>query len=107
MHITLEAMMREGLDRETAIKFFKYHNERPEIFTAFEKKTLARIANNERVSGKLIVEQLRDEDPIPDHTGPKVSNTWTSAYVRAFVIKYPEHRHLFQLNELMGVKSAA
>lgn len=107
MEITPRTLGTVGVDWDTAVSFLEYHNERPHVWRLFEKLALEKISKKEFVSGKSIAEDMRRVENLPDHTGAKVANEWVSTYVRVFVLKYPEHKHLFKLNQLFGVKKAA
>lgn len=102
-------LISEGYNAVTVDVFLGLHKANKHVFEAFEKEALRRIGNGTtRLSSKGIIEYLRDQCQVKTSgmRGFNISNTYTAWYARVFVFLYPQHKDLFQLNEIK-IKEAA
>jgi len=78
--------------------FMAYHRKHPQIFIEFERECFAQMHNGETLlRSKDIAERIRKR------CGAKLQNSLISYYGRAFVIKYPEHKHYFKFKRCKGI----
>lgn len=81
-------------------RFETLDQERPEIYKAFKRDTLERIADGMFLSGTYQMYHLRHFTPLrtddPDSVGVKICQNYGPYLVRKFVSEHPEHAHRFR-----------
>lgn len=96
------ALIAAGVNFFTADMFLTYHLKNPQIWKAFEARTLECIAQGQRKGAKAIMEDVRWAEKVGS-----VKNEFISYYARTFAIKHPAHRDYFVFKEVKGLKERA
>ncbi len=97
----INALQREGVDRETAERFLEWHLANREPWREFQQRAIRLCETTSgRVSAKWIVEAIRAETKL------SISNSITAYYVRVFEIKNPQFRGRFKKNSIKGLSSS-
>ena len=93
------------VNRATIRKFKEYNTARPEIYAHFKQYAFAmKKTGRKRYSAKCIMERIRwDFDMKYKSTEFKISNSFTSLYVRLLILREPEFRKFFQLKKVHGL----
>jgi len=103
MH-AIEALALQGVDRNSAILFLRYHAAHPQIWTAYKAKVFNEItAGRKRVSSKAVFEDLRRELATRGPDGFVADNRFASCYSRLFAARFPEHAGLFEFRPFKGI----
>jgi len=95
------------VDKHTLQKFKAYHLDRPEILELFtEYAKMMHQTGRNHYSAKCIIERIRwDQDLRYPDTKFKISNSFTSLYVRLFIYLNPEFIDFFQLKPVRGLRN--
>lgn len=103
-----QQLIEQGCPADTVMQFFAWHNQHPEIWKAFEIKTLELIKSGvSHFGAKAIAESIRYDESVKGGTDFKLNNNFVSYYSRVFVLKYPQHKDFFEFREIEGLKKAA
>ena len=103
-----EQLIVQGCPVETVKQFFAWHNANPDVWKAFEVKTLDLIrSGREHYGAKAIMEVVRFETIVQGGEDFKINNDYTAYYARIFALKYPQHEVFFEFRRIEGLKKAA
>lgn len=103
----LKAELLGDVSEETLDAFRQYHRERPHIFRLFKQYAhQMRATGRTRYSAKSIIERIRwDHDIEHPEEEFKISNSFTSLYVRLLIWHEPNFRDFFVLKRLRGLSN--
>jgi hypothetical protein len=102
-----QALIAEGIPEATVDLFLAHHALTLPVWREFEKEAAKRVNSGEtRIGGKAIAEEVR-KNLAASGSKYALNNNWISCYTRAFVIKYPGTRSLFELRHISGVQSGS
>lgn len=92
----------DDMNTENNSKFYKYHENHPEVYKLFVKKTLEAIKKGFKHFGsKGIFEQIRWENGGEvKKDGYKLNNLYTPYYSRLFEKDHPEHKGFFRMRKV-------
>lgn len=76
-------------------KFCKYHEENPQIYSAFKEYALRAVRFKQHFGSKAIFEVIRWNSAVSGNDGFKVNNNYTSFYARLFELEYPRYEGFF------------
>ena len=104
----LAALMLDGVDRETAEYFIRYHDANRQIWNWFEAFTIQAIRAGRKLGSKAIAERVRWEANMGVRKGVfKLNNNYPAYYARMFGMKYPQHKNYFNKRKVRGLKKEA
>ncbi len=81
----------------------------PETYLKWERLALALIAGGRaKLGSKALAERVRWDMKNPtDESGVKIRNEFTAYMARLFVVRYPQHEGVFQLNRTPSADAPA
>lgn len=94
------------INQDTRDAFREYHAKRPEIYKLFlQYSTQMMSTGRKRYSAKCIMERIRwEEDFKRPGSQFKISNSFTSIYVRMLIYNHPEFADFFKLKKVRGLR---
>lgn len=97
----------KGYDLRTRNAFWKYHEQRPQIFEKFKQYAYQmKRAGREHYGAKGIIERIRWDMHMGYEEGDfKISNTFFPLYARLLVKECPEFDGFFRLKKVRGIKN--
>lgn len=102
----LHSKLFGSINKDTLKEFKRYHLERPDIYRSFETFAYRmKRTGKRRYSAKAIMERIRWEHDLhhPD-TEFKISNSFTSLYVRLLIWNNRDFADFFQLKRVKGLQ---
>ena len=81
----------------TIDEFKKFDRDHPRIWQLFERYCLREIGNPGKIGAKKVMEDVRHSFRKVAGSKKKfrINNSWTSFYVRKFVLKHPHYKKRF------------
>lgn len=88
--------------------FKKFHQENPNVFTAFEQEALNAIAKGRtKLSAKNIINVIRWNGSLnTTDANFKINDAFQSHYARLFIEKHPSYESYFELRKLRSEEDA-
>lgn len=86
------------------LKWEKWHNENPQIWSYFSMFTAEVISSGKkRISHWLIINRIRWETSVVTKGNDfKISNDFIAFYARLWNEKYPEYNYIFHTKKMVG-----